>query len=273
MTRTLSANRIKFINHHISDHRADFFGVPVLDVEIDQLVKQLEQHLGSCESTHIVNLNPHHFLISQIDERFAEICHSGDIVIADGIGIKIASVLGERQIQNRFTGLDLMKRLCALSADRGYSIFLMGGKDGIAHQCADNLLKEYPSLTIAGVYEPPVADDIENYDNDEIVHQINSARPNILFVALGAPKQEKWIERFRSVLEVPILMGVGGSFDILGGKFPRAPHWMQLLGLEWLFRLGIEPRRLASRYLLGIPRYILLVLRLKLQSGRDHRTP
>jgi len=271
MTRTSESLKIRFINHLADNHRVDFFGVPVVDLEMDAFLKQVEQHLLRRESTHVVNLNPHHFLIAQRDEQFAQICHSGDIVFTDGIGIKFASVLGDKFIQNRFTGLDLMKKVCALSSERGYSIFLLGGQHGIARQCADSLLREYPSLTIAGVNEPPFADSIEKYNNDEIIRQINVASPDVLFVALGAPKQEKWIEHFRTALQVPILMGVGGSFDIIGGRLPRAPGWMRAAGLEWLFRMGIEPRRLAPRYLIGIPQFILQALRLKLQSATDRR--
>jgi len=273
MTRTLEASKIRFINHHANNHRVEFFGIPVVDIPFHDFLAQLEQHIIRRESTHIVNLNPHHFLIAQKDDEFAEICHSGDIVFSDGIGINFGSILGKKIIQHRFTGLDIMKELTALSADRGYSIYLLGGQDGIGRRCANNLQKEYPSLAIAGVYEPPLANDIGLYDNDEIVRTINAAAPDILFVALGAPKQEKWIERFRTALEVPILMGVGGSFDILGGTFSRAPHWMRKAGLEWLYRLSLEPRRLASRYLLGIPHYLFLVLRLRFRGRKGRGFP
>ncbi len=233
---------------------------------MDELVKQVEQRLIRRESTHIVNLNPHHFLIAKNDSEFDQICATGDIVFADGIGIVLASIVLKKHILHRYTGLDVMVKLCTLSAEKHHSIFLLGGQDGIVDQCANYLRERFPSLTIAGVYEPPHVGTIEEFDNNEIVRRINNARPDMVFVALGAPKQEKWIERYRSQLDVPILMGVGGSFDILGGRFSRAPHLMRTFGFEWLHRLRVEPRRLAGRYLLGIPRFILLILRLKARS-------
>ncbi len=261
---------IKSIDHFSTNHRVDFFGIPVVDLTMDDLVAQVESHLVARESTHLVNLNPYHFLIAGQDADFASICRSGDIVFTDGVGILLASRVGQHPIRNRFTGLDLMTRLCEVSSVRGFSVFLLGGTGGMALRCARYLENRFPRLTVAGVYEPPLADSIGEFPNDEIVRSINDASPDILFVAFGAPKQEKWIERFRDRLNVPIMMGVGGSFDILGGRFSRAPRWIRSLGLEWLFRLGTEPRRLAPRYLIGIPRFVAQILRLRFGQSHTH---
>jgi N-acetylglucosaminyldiphosphoundecaprenol N-acetyl-beta-D-mannosaminyltransferase len=161
-----------------------------------------------------------------------------------------------------------MVSLCALCEEKGYSVFLFGGQHSIVEQCTRQLQRRFPGLKISGTFEPPHVDDIEQFDNDDMIRVISNAKPHFLFVALGAPKQEKWIERLRGRLNVPVMMGVGGSFDILGGRVPRAPRWMRAMGLEWLFRLVIEPGRLARRYLLGIPYFILLVLKLSLWKSR-----
>jgi N-acetylglucosaminyldiphosphoundecaprenol N-acetyl-beta-D-mannosaminyltransferase len=269
---TVQLQKISRIDHVITDPRADFFGIPVLDLPMSDLVRKLEHHLLHRESTHIVNLNPHHFLFAREDHEFGKICASGDIVFADGIGIVFASVLQDERVHNRYTGLDVMVRLCALSAEKSYSVFLFGGQHGIVHQCAEHLRQLFPTLKIAGVLEPPNVRDIDEFDNEEIVRLVNETHPDFLFVALGAPKQEKWIERFRNKLNVPILMGVGGSFDILGGRFSRAPRWMRAFGFEWLHRLRMEPRRLAGRYLIGIPRFLVLVVRLKFRSKMNQHT-
>ncbi len=254
------------IEHLLTVHRTDFFGIPVVDLPMADLVSQVEHHLLRRESTHIVNLNPHHFLFAREDHEFGKICASGDIVFADGIGIVFASVLQKKGIRYRYTGLDVMVKLCTLSAEKNYSIFLFGGQNGIVQRCAAHLRQLFPTLKIAGVLEPPNVRDIDEFDNEEIVRLVNETKPDFLFVALGAPKQEKWIEGYRNKLNVPVMMGVGGSFDILGGRFSRAPRWMRALGFEWLHRLRMEPRRLAGRYLVGIPRFLLLVLRLKFRS-------
>jgi N-acetylglucosaminyldiphosphoundecaprenol N-acetyl-beta-D-mannosaminyltransferase len=264
--------KIKRIDHLTLNHRVNFFGMPVVDLKMGDLVSQIEDHLVKRESTHIINLNPHHFLIAQRDVEFARIFEGGDTVFTDGIGIAFASHLGGKTIQHRYTGLDLMSNLCALSAEKGYSVFLFGGQHGIVERCAENLQKQFPGLRIAGALEPPHAEDIDEFANHGIIQSINEAHPDLLFVALGAPKQEKWIERYRDRLTVPIMMGVGGSFDILGGRFARAPRWMRAIGLEWLFRLAREPRRLSYRYLIGIPQFIFLILRLKIQSRKQLRS-
>jgi N-acetylglucosaminyldiphosphoundecaprenol N-acetyl-beta-D-mannosaminyltransferase len=257
------------IDHFSANHRADFFGIPVVNLPMHELISEIEGHVLRRESTHIVNLNPYHFLLGRQDAEFKTVCSRGDIVFADGIGIVLASMLHKKGIRHRYTGLDVMVDLCSLSAKKGYTIFLVGGQHGIVDQCASILKLYHPGLRIVGALEPPHVNSIEEFDNETIVRMVNEAGPDILFVALGAPKQEKWIEHYRDKLNVPIMMGVGGSFDIVGGRFPRAPRWMRALGLEWLFRLGIEPRRLAGRYLVGIPRFLLLVVRLKFRSLGD----
>ncbi len=258
------------LDHQDTNRSVSFFGIPVVDLTMHDLVTRVEHHLLGRQPTHIVNLNPHHFLIAQNDVDFGQICKSGDIVFADGIGIAFASILGDRTIHNRFTGLDLMTDLCRLSAEKGYSIFLFGGQHGIVDRCAENLRSTFPRLRIVGSLEPPLANDVRLFENHGIIRTINEANPDILFVALGAPKQEKWIEHFRGKLSVPIMMGVGGSFDILGGRFSRAPRWMRAAGLEWLFRLATEPTRLAYRYLVGIPRFIALVVQLRLRPRKEN---
>jgi len=267
--RVSEFQKTRRFNHASTDHRVDFFGMPVVDRSIEDVVAQLERHLIHRESTHVVNLNPYHFLLSRDDREFETICATGDVVFADGVGIKFASALQNRHIHHRYTGLDVMLELCTLSAVKGYSVFLFGGQHGIVDDCAAQLRKQLPGLTIAGTFEPPFVEGIEEFDNETIIRTINRSQPDLLFVALGAPKQEKWIERYRDRLDVPIMMGVGGSFDILGGRFSRAPHWMRSLGLEWLYRLLSEPTRLSGRYLLGIPLFVYLILRLKFGSSRN----
>jgi len=267
--RVFEIQGIRRIDRASTHHQAGFFGIPVVDVSMGELVARLQVHLLRRESTHVVPFNPHCFVIARNDAKFREICASGDIVFADGVGIKFASLLSSEAIQNRYTGLDVMLELCTLSAVKGYSVFLFGGQHGIVDDCAAQLRKQLPGLTIAGTFEPPFVEGIEEFDNETIIRTINRSQPDLLFVALGAPKQEKWIERYRDRLDVPIMMGVGGSFDILGGRFSRAPHWMRSLGLEWLYRLLSEPTRLSGRYLLGIPLFVYLILRLKFGSSRN----
>ncbi len=246
----------------LEGYTKDFFGFRVADVEMATLVHRIERRLLRKESTHVINLNPNVFLLALNNPEFGRICTSAEIVSADGIGIILASRLCDEPIRNRCTGQDLVVQLCSLAAQRQYSVFLLGGIHGAARKSAANLQKRFPRLRVAGVLEPPYAETIEQFDNARMVRAINEAAPDILFVGLGAPKQELWIERFRAELRVPIFLSIGATFDILGERFPRAPRWMQIVGLEWLFRLILEPRRLASRYVFGIPRFVVEVLKL-----------
>jgi N-acetylglucosaminyldiphosphoundecaprenol N-acetyl-beta-D-mannosaminyltransferase len=246
---------------------SDFFGISIFNSSSEELVSRIEENLKSKTSTHIVALNPDGFLISQLDPDFRRILSIAEFVICDGVGILIASRLfSEQKIMHRLVGSGLMMRLCELSASKGHRVFLLGGTEGAAERCASSLQKRMPSLQIVGTYEPPLVTNELCFDNAEIVESINSQTPDILFVALGAPKQEKWIERHRRELAAPILMGVGASFDFIGGKVPRAPVWMQRVGIEWLFRLLVEPKRLAKRYLIGIPRFFLVTAQLYFRS-------
>jgi N-acetylglucosaminyldiphosphoundecaprenol N-acetyl-beta-D-mannosaminyltransferase len=246
---------------------SDFFGISVFDSSLEELVSRIEENLKDKTSTHIVALNPDGFLISQRDPDFRRILSIAEFVICDGVGILLASRLfSEQEIKHRLVGSGLMMRLCELSASKGHRIFLLGGTEGAAERCASSLQERISNLQIVGIYEPPLVTDERCFDNVEIVERINSRKPDILFVALGAPKQEKWIERHRRELTAPILMGVGASFNFIGGKVRRAPVWMQRVGLEWLFRLLIEPRRLAKRYLIGIPRFFLVTAQLHFRS-------
>lgn len=247
--------------------KVDFAGIPIHDSSMEELVRHIDENLVQNVSTHIIALNPDSFLVSQRDAEFKRILSSAEFVICDGVGIMIASRLfSERRIEHRLVGLELMLRLCALSASEGYGIFLFGGTGGAAECCARALQVRFPSLRVLGFYEPPFVEDERFLDNSKIVEKINNLKPDIVFVSLGAPKQEKWIEHHRRELTAAILMGVGASFNFIGGKIPRAPVWMQRIGLEWLFRLLVEPRRLAERYLIGVPHFFLVTVQLYFRS-------
>lgn len=254
--------------------KVGFAGIPIYDSSLEELVRHIDENLVQNVSTHIIALNPDSLLVSQRDAEFKRILSSAEFVICDGVGILIASRLfSDERIEHRLVGLELMVRLSELSASKGYGIFLFGGTDGAAECCARALQVRLPSLRVVGFYEPPFVEDERFLDNSGIVEKINRLKPEIVFVALGAPKQEKWIERHRRELTAPILMGVGASFDFIGGKVPRAPVWMQRIGLEWLFRLLVEPRRLAKRYIIGIPHFFFVTSQLYFRSQVKKRRP
>jgi N-acetylglucosaminyldiphosphoundecaprenol N-acetyl-beta-D-mannosaminyltransferase len=177
------------------------------------------------------------------------------MVTADGIGVVLSARLLNLPIFERVSGCDMVAAMCELSARRGYRLFFLGAAPGIAERAVENLRQRYPQMVVAGVhhgYFPPE-------EEEAIVEMIRRARTDILFVALGIPKQEQFIHRNMERMQAAVCIGVGGSFDVYAGAVKRAPLWMQRLGLEWLYRTACQPRRIGRLW--AIPRLLYLTLR------------
>jgi N-acetylglucosaminyldiphosphoundecaprenol N-acetyl-beta-D-mannosaminyltransferase len=168
-------------------------------------------------------------------------------VVCDGTPVRWASNLLGNPLPERVAGADLVPRLIDLAATRNYRLFFLGATPEANAQAVANLHARFPNLNISGHYSPPFRP-LSELDHDEIAERIHAAKPDLLFVAFGCPKAEKWIARHYRSLGVPVTIGVGATIDFLAGRVKRAPVWMQQAGLEWLFRLGQEPRRLFRRY-------------------------
>lgn len=185
----------------------------------------------------------------QLDSAFRETVNRSSLSLADGMGIVYASRLIGCALPENVGGRLLFIDFCRVSAERGYRIFLLGGEPGIPERAAKALTAMFPRLQIAGAFAPPMGFQLHSDANEECLRAIRATAPQALFVAFGAPKQEKWLSSNLARLEVPISMGVGYTFDLLAGKFPEPPKWMTSVGLEWAFRLWHDPLRLAKRYL------------------------
>ncbi|MGH2906442.1 MAG: WecB/TagA/CpsF family glycosyltransferase [Solirubrobacterales bacterium] len=187
-----------------------------------------------------------------------------DIVTPDGMGVVYAARLLGETIGDRVYGPDLMEYHCERAAANGQRIWLYGGFDDAAlADLRTELAKRFPGITIAGSHSPPHRP-LTTEESAAIVAQINADAPDVVWIGLGSPKQELWMHDHRAALDAPVLCGVGAAFDFIAGRVDQAPGWMQRVGLEWLFRLLREPRRLARRYLTTLPHFALLVLRQKL---------
>jgi N-acetylglucosaminyldiphosphoundecaprenol N-acetyl-beta-D-mannosaminyltransferase len=185
---------------------------------------------------------------AQRDPEIRRIFHRSDLNLADGAPVVwLARLLGA-EMPARVAGADLVPALMADPALSGSRVFLLGGEDGVASIAAARFLELYPGIQIAGTYEPPRAS-VHDMDNAEILRRIEAAKPDVLLVAFGNPKQEHWIDMHRDRLAVSVAIGVGCVFDLVAGRTSRAPRWMQDAGLEWLYRTAREPRRLAGRYI------------------------
>ena len=194
---------------------------------------------------------------ARYDRDLASIIQTADLIGADGVPIVWTSRLLGEPLPGRVNGTDLMERLLELAAKKQYRVYFLGAKPQVIQRAVDLFLKMYPGLVVAGYrhgyFESP---------NDEIqvAEEIGKANADILLIGMGSPMKEKWVRRHIQRLNVPVIHGVGGSFDIYGGYTKRAPIWMQKAGLEWLYRIIQEPRRMWKRYLTTNAIYIVLTI-------------
>jgi len=230
-----------------SQEPVDVLGVRVDNVSMEEAVTGVKKLFRSGKKGYIVTPNPEMVVAARSDREFAQILNDANLAIADGIGLVWASRILGTPLKERVAGTDLFLNLCAEAARRGGKVFLLGGREGIAARVAGELKKRYPKLRIAGTF----AGDRSERGDKETVAVIKKASPiDLLFVAYGHGKQERWIARNLEKVPVKVAMGVGGAFDFIGGKVPRAPMFIQRLGLEWLFRLTKQPRRIRRQLVL-----------------------
>jgi N-acetylglucosaminyldiphosphoundecaprenol N-acetyl-beta-D-mannosaminyltransferase len=192
-------------------------------------------------------VNSHFLAEARMDLAVREVARRSDLNLADGWPVVWLGRLLGRAVPERVAGADLVPKLMTVCDEGGFSVFLLGGLDGAARDASRRIAQMHPGLIVAGWLEPPLTQ-VDLMDNDRIVSTINKSRADVLLVAFGNPKQELWIDQHRDALCVSLAIGVGSCFDLLAGRLSRAPLWMQAAGLEWVYRLCREPRRLAPRY-------------------------
>jgi len=227
--------------------RVDIAGVPVDTVDLAAAIARLKAALAGQRLFQVSTVNLDFVVRAQHDLEVMRILQSSDLNIADGAPVVWLGRLLRAHIPGRVAGADLVPALLGEAAKIGARIFLLGGEGGVAKDAGARLGELYPGLVVSGTYEPPRAA-VENMDNAKILALIDEAKPDLLLVALGHPKQEKWIDLHRERLPVSVAIGVGCVFDLIAGRSRRAPRWMQDRGLEWAYRLIREPRRLVGRY-------------------------
>jgi N-acetylglucosaminyldiphosphoundecaprenol N-acetyl-beta-D-mannosaminyltransferase len=199
---------------------------------------------------YVTTANAQHIVLLDRDARFRMIYRQADLIVPDGASLLLAARLYGRPLQERVTGVDMFCTLCGLAAKEGLHVFLLGGRPGSADLAGALLKKQHPTLRLS-TYCPPMGFEKSPTGLRDTAQAIRAAKPDLLFVALGAPKQEYWIYEHGLELSVPVSIGVGGTFELVAGLLPRAPQWMQNLGCEWVYRLYLEPRRMWRRYLIG----------------------
>jgi len=222
-------------------------GLPLANVTAQEAVDEIEKLILSGGRHQVATANLDFWLNSLRDADLHRIIANCSLVLPDGMPLVWISRLFGYPLKERVSGVDLLPQLCQLSARKGYRIFFLGGRDGVAARAAVKLQEMYPGCQIVDTYSPPLAD-LERMDHGEAIARIHAAKPDILFVAFGNPKQEQWINMHLKRAGVPVSIGIGGSFDLIVGDVKRAPRWMQKTGLEWFGRCMHEPMRLIPRY-------------------------
>ncbi|MCL2201130.1 MAG: WecB/TagA/CpsF family glycosyltransferase [Oscillospiraceae bacterium] len=233
--------------------RVNVLGIGFDNLSLEQSATLAFDKITSKEKTYAVTPNPEIVWLSRRNEALRSAINSAGLVLPDGIGVIYgAKILGTPLSHGRVPGIDFAAALFCKMAKAGLSVFLMGAKPGVAATAGENLAKTYPGLIIAGTADGYFT------DSAPIIEKINSSRPDLLLVCLGAPKQELWMAENLEKLDVPLCAGLGGSLDVFAGNVKRAPVFFQKAGLEWLYRIFKEPKRLARS--VSLPLFILRVI-------------
>lgn len=245
----IMANRIKIMNTEIDN------------LTMREAIREMDRMIKDGGTHYVVTPNVDHIVRLEKDIGLQKAYSEADLILTDGKPLLWISRLYGNPIKEKVSGSDLFPLLCRLAAHRGYKMFFLGAAEGVADLAAENLRRKNKGLKICGTYSPPQGFENDRVQCDQIIERIKETNPDILIVALGCPKQEYFIHKYRKRLNVPLSLGLGASLDFEAGTVTRAPKWMQLHGLEWLYRILQEPRRMLKRYLVNDISIFPLVLK------------
>ncbi|NJP41563.1 WecB/TagA/CpsF family glycosyltransferase [Oscillospiraceae bacterium HV4-5-C5C] len=225
-----------------------------MNTEIDNLTMQealgeIDRLIQEKNNAYVVTPNVDHIVQLETNEELRKIYADASLILADGKPLLWLAKWYGTPIKEKISGSDLFPLLCKMAAEKGYKMFFLGAAEGVAAKAADNLAKRFSGLQVVGTYSPPLGFEKDRAEIERIKSMIKETHPDILIIGLGCPKQEKYIYYNREELGVPISLGLGASFDFEAGIIKRAPRWMANHGLEWLYRITQDPKRMAKRYL------------------------
>lgn len=240
--------------------RVDVLGVGISVVDLASAVDEITRWIEADERQYVCVTGVHGVMESQRDGELRRIHDASGLTTPDGMPMVWAGHRAGASTMSRVYGPDLMLALCERAAQRGWRSYFYGGRPGTAELLAARLSSRFQGLVVAGLSSPPFRP-LTAAEDEATIKDINDARPDLVWVGLSTPKQERWMAAHVGRLSAPALLGVGAAFDIHAGTLPQAPRWMQQRGLEWLYRLWREPRRLWRRYLANNPRFVVAILR------------
>ncbi len=244
--------------------------LPLMSLTRRQTVQRIDALIQQRRPGYVITANLNYAMLVSQHPELRSISQNAQVLVADGMPLLWAAALTGRRLPERVCGSDLVYDLAALAAERGYRLFLVGGEPGVAEAAAKALKRFAPTLQIVGIAVPPFGD-WSSAETDTLVQRIRASRADLLFAALGQPKGEQFLAAQVARMGAPVAIQVGAAFDMVAGRVPRAPTWMRASGLEWLFRLAQEPRRLGTRYLRNGCFLVEAFVQFVFGSGPRHR--
>lgn len=244
-------SRIKFMNTEIDN------------LTMQEALEEIDRLIQEKKSAYVVTPNVDHIVQLETNRELQDVYANASLILADGKPLLWIAKWYGTPIKEKISGSDLFPLLCKMAAEKGYKMFFLGAAEGVAAKAAENLSKRYKGLQVVGTYSPPYGFEKNQLELDKIVNMICAAQPEILIVGLGCPKQEKFIHQHRERLNIPISFGLGASLDFEAGNVTRAPKWMSDNGLEWLFRIMQDPKRMIKRYLVNDRKIFGLICKYK----------
>lgn len=229
-------------------------GTEVVKMTMTEVLDWIRIMIEQGKHRHIVTANAEIIYRAYKDPQFAGLMSKADIITADGSGVIWAAKTLGNHLPERVTGIDLVHNLLAQAEEKGWRIYFLGAAPEIVEKAVLSTLSKHPLLQVAGYHDGYYSQE----ENQGVVENIANSKPDILLVGMGAPKQEEFIQEYLPQLNATIAIGVGGSFDVLAGKASRAPKWMQKAGLEWVYRLSREPKRIPR--MMALPKFVLAIL-------------
>lgn len=233
----------------------------VNNVTLDETLDEIDELIHKRKKSYIVAINVDVVMKMESDDYLRRITNEADMVLVDGKTLIWISKLYKRQIKEKVSGSDLVPQMCKRAADENYTIFIIGGKDGVAEQAKKKLEQKFPGIRIVGTYAPPLGFENDESELDKINQMITDAHPDLLIGCLGCPKQEKWIYENYMKYDATVSVCAGATVDFLAGNIKRAPRWMSDHGLEWFYRFLQEPKRMFKRYFLDDVKILRLIFK------------
>lgn len=231
----------------------------VNNVTMDETIENIEALIAEKKKSYIVAINVDVVMKIEHDKYLKEVTDNADMVLVDGKPLIWISQYHKHPVKEKVSGSDLVPALCKVAAQKGYKMFVLGGKDGIADQAKEKLEKQYPTIKIVGTYAPPFGFENDPCELKKINDMISEVKPDLLIVCFGCPKQEKWIYENYKKYDAGISICAGATVDFLAGNVNRAPKWMSDHGFEWLYRFLQEPKRMFKRYFIDDVKILKLI--------------